>query len=375
MKISWHLEHKRRLLQREGCLHKDIRALVTLNLHISRFALFEGGFLVSVLNKSKGKQSRKQAKRVTKAAKRWDDAIRAVEEGFARKQAGRTVRGQKERWAEVTAARKELKWAQAVTILKRIEHLGAQIENEVQTNGQSKKFWEMVTEKKGVDLDLRDQSGEIITDIKHQTELIRQYFIKLFNDKEAPHPQDRKTHARARLSTSMAIWDRPFTTDEIAEALRRKSNSAAGMDGLPPKILKVLGSIDLTIMQEILNAILETGVFPRELVMEKATIIPKSCKAEGPKDTRMISVANSLNGLLSALISARLRGALEPHLDDGIGGCRPGRGCLDQIAAVKYATVNAHLEGKVIIASLTDMSKFFDTIGNDLAETLLIKFL
>ncbi|MCP4118351.1 MAG: hypothetical protein GY737_23710, partial [Desulfobacteraceae bacterium] len=128
-------------------------------------------------------------------------------------------------------------------------------------------------------------------------------------------------------------------------------------------------------MQEILNAILETGVFPRELVIEKATIIPKSCKAEGPKDTRMISVANSLNGLLSALISARLRGALEPHLDDGIGGCRPGRGCLDQIAAVKYATVNAHLEGKVIIASLTDMSKFFDTIGNDLAETLLIKFL
>ena len=69
--------------------------------------------------------------------------------------------------------------------------------------------------------------------------------------------------------------------------------------------------------------------------------------------------------IYARIVSDRLRVVTDSVLMDEQGGFRMGRGCVDQVFAVRQVTEKVIEKGKVAYAAFVDLEKAYDSVSKD----------
>ena len=158
----------------------------------------------------------------------------------------------------------------------------------------------------------------------------------------------------------------PFETEQAVKTL--KSSKAAGLDGLPPGLLKYL-TTDWTILLTYVFNLVFSGVYPDSWKVAKMFNIYKKGNRMDPANYRGISIIQALAKLYDIILSKRFISWYKPRQQQA--GAQKGRGCEEQILAVRLLIDIARKCNRTLFITFIDFSKAYDMVD----RTKLLKHL
>ena len=185
---------------------------------------------------------------------------------------------------------------------------------------------------------LKDKSGAILTGQKNVANRWAEYFQELLNVNDGEIQQGRN-NGEAKPPTLVASdqEEDPIRMDEIEAVLKlTKNNKAPGPDMIPIETIKAGGQPLKDILLELLNRLWSSGIVPEE--WNQSLICPIFKNKGDPldcKNYRGISLMSHVGKLYERILERRLRSEVEEMLSESQCGFRPGRGTIDQIAALR----------------------------------------
>ena len=237
---------------------------------------------------------------------------------------------------------------------KKLEYKRTQLNILMNSLHDSRKFWDMVNDRK------KSELGEISPDTWYI------YFSELFSNFAAKRNPHNVENVLAR-STSCNILDSPFQADEINRAIQKmKSNRSAGIDGIPAELWKFADLDHLLV--KLFSCISETGHVPE--IWNTAMIVPIHKKGEisDPANYRGISLLVGLSKIYSSVLNHRLLkwASANDFFCDVQNGFRPARSTIDSIFTLHTAVTKEFSMGRTIYCAFVDFMKCFDSIPRSL---------
>ncbi|KAJ8026320.1 RNA-directed DNA polymerase from mobile element jockey [Holothuria leucospilota] len=205
---------------------------------------------------------------------------------------------------------------------------------------------------------LRDQ-GQLISDSKGKADLLNNYFRSVFTIEQ--------THDIPNKGTSpFPLMSKFKVTNEGVLNLLNDLNpaKAAGPDGLPSRILKLLANQIAPVLTEIFNCSLRSGELPED--WKKANITPIFKKGEkvDPKNYRPVSLTSICCKIIEHIVHSQVMHHLDNHqiLSDYQHGFRKRRSCDTQLVLTVDDLASALDKRKQVDVVILDFSKVFDTV-------------
>ena len=156
------------------------------------------------------------------------------------------------------------------------------------------------------------------------------------------------------------LLDDPFQVRDIEHAVKALK-SDKGYVGIAPGLVKALPATWLMFLLQIFNVVFHSGTFPFHWSISKLITIFKSGVSLLCGNYRGISIPNSLAKLYDSMLCDRLFRWCS--FDKCQAGGQPGRGCIEQIMALRLA-VNYAVEMKSTLYVLfIDFSKAYDKVN------------
>lgn len=180
-----------------------------------------------------------------------------------------------------------------------------------------------------------------------------------------------------RNSTSPFFSFRNVTPLEVFNSVTRIKSNAVGYDEIPIKFIKMLLPFLLPYLLYIFNSVLTTSVYPSTWKIAKVIPIPKVALPKSPKDLRPISILPGLSKALEYLIKLQINEYLTDNglLTEAQSGFRKSHSTETALLSVCDDITTLVDEKNIVLLTLLDFSKAFDTIDhNILNRKLLNKF-
>ena len=191
------------------------------------------------------------------------------------------------------------------------------------------------------------------------------HYEKLLN------PQEHHVHTNYEPPTAryIPILDDPILPGELLDCINSlKLNKSAGLDGVPPGLLKFLTDDWLYLLTFMFNLVFDHA-YPHEwLVSRVFNIFKKGCRLT-PDNYRGISVLMCLPKLYDAVLSQRLRYWYSPMYEQA--GAQPKRGCEEQILTLRLLIEIARKCRYPLYIAFIDYAKAYDKVD----RTKMLKFL
>lgn len=144
-----------------------------------------------------------------------------------------------------------------------------------------------------------------------------------------------------------------------------KSDSAAGLDGIAIKFIKMTKHIIIPYLTHIFNMCFKNGVFPD--LFKKSLIHPihKGGNRDVVGNYRPISVLPALSKILEKLMNSRLTNYLEKEnlISNSQFGFRAGRSTEDAVSSLTEYIVDLLDNKRKCIGIFLDLAKAFDTVS------------
>ena len=143
-----------------------------------------------------------------------------------------------------------------------------------------------------------------------------------------------------------------------------KSGKAPGLDGFPEERLKKGGMTVLEYLVRQLNLNFDMGVVPTD--RHGACIVPlykekgNKCECSNSRNISLLSVVGKLYG---KVLITRVRVGTECTIGEEQCWFRQGRGCMDQVFAVRQVCEKYLANGKDVFWVFMDSLKAYDTIN------------
>ena len=143
-----------------------------------------------------------------------------------------------------------------------------------------------------------------------------------------------------------------------------KLGKAPGLDKFPVECLKKGGMAVLEWLVRLLNVSFDMGVVPMD--RRGACMVPLY-KGKGDKrecsNSRGMSLLSVVGKLYGRVLIKRVRVGTECAIGEEQCGFRQGRGCMDQVFAVRQVCEKYLVNGKDVFWAFMDLEKAFDTIN------------
>lgn len=167
-----------------------------------------------------------------------------------------------------------------------------------------------------------------------------------------------------RTESKDEIWA-PISETDLKWG-RVPSTSAAGPDGVSPRLLK---SVPSAVILRIFNLLLWCGELPGDLLKSRTIFLPKKDHPENPGDFRPITIPPVLVRSLHKILAKRMETTLD--IDVRQRAFRSADGCADNTFLLD-TLLRAHRRKfqPLHMASL-DVSKAFDSVSHDAIEAAL----
>ena len=220
-------------------------------------------------------------------------------------------------------------------------------------------FWRFIKALKrdsGGIATLRDQ-GQLISDSHGKAEILNHYFKSVFTKEDTTHAPNKGT------SPFPEMGNFTVTTAGVIKLLNEPAK-AAGPDGLPSRVLKLLANQIAPILTAIFNGSLQEGVLPRDWKVANVTPIYKKGEKANPMNYRPVSLTSICCKVLEHVIHSQVMKHLDSHhiLSDTQHGFRKRRSCDTQLVITTDDLARGLDNRKQTDIIILDFSKAFDTV-------------
>ncbi|CAG9841161.1 unnamed protein product [Diabrotica balteata] len=168
---------------------------------------------------------------------------------------------------------------------------------------------------------LKNDKGDIITDMKERLCHWTNYIQQLFNDE--------------REELSLEITEDtgpPILREEVIYAIKNtKEGKATGPDEVPIELLKLIDEDVIDVMVELFNLIYQTATIPRQWLQSTFVAIPKKPSSTTCSDHRTISLMSHTLKTFLKIIHSRIVKTLEYEISDTQFGFRNGMSTRDAL--------------------------------------------
>ena len=156
------------------------------------------------------------------------------------------------------------------------------------------------------------------------------------------------------------LLDDPIAVTEIDRCIRKlKAEKAYGVDGIAPGLLKHLPDEWITMITVLFNAVFD-GEYPDSWSQARVVNIYKKGDRLQPQNYRGISVMNAMAKLYDMILAERFVLWYKPHEEQA--GAQQGRGCSEQILAVRLLIDVSRKTKKPLYLCFIDFEKAYDKV-------------
>jgi hypothetical protein len=203
-----------------------------------------------------------------------------------------------------------------------------------------------------------DKDGNPLTGTEERMGRWRQHFQEVLN-KPSPNcpPIENDYHGQ------LDVDDRPPTEEEVAAAITSmRSSGAPGEDDISAALLKA-GFAELKQpLTELCTQIWQSELLPERWKTSIIVPIYKKGSKTSCANYRPISLIDIGYKMVEAIVSRRIRSALDNSLRENQGGFRPGRSTVDQIFALRQILELRNEFQQPTCVAFVDFKAAFDSI-------------
>lgn len=165
---------------------------------------------------------------------------------------------------------------------------------------------------------------------------------------------------------------------EIANIIKQmKNKSAAGHDGIGPKVVKKLATKLIPLLLHLISVIFATGAYPKTFKKAVVTPVFKSGSKKSTDNYRPISVLPILNKIVEKVLHRRLLVYTNDHLKMIYSyqfGFRPKSGTENAAIELSNVIAGGIDKSKVVTGVFMDLKKAFDIVNHNLLLKVLEKY-
>ena len=182
---------------------------------------------------------------------------------------------------------------------------------------------------------------------------------------------------RSLLSSSASELHsfKPATTSEITSIIKKASNASCPLDPIPTQLLNDVLSVLSPIIAQIVNASLQSGIFPSELksAIVRPLLKKPSLDCEILKNYRPVSNLSFLSKVIEKVVASRLVDHMTENnlMDPMQSAYRKGHSTETALLRLHNDVVSAVDRGCGVCLVLLDLSAAFDTIDHTILFTFL----
>ncbi len=281
-------------------------------------------------------------------------------------------------WNTYQQAKKTFRREQRRAVVAKEEEYVKEMEQQASIDQRA--FWSLVNRRykprsAGPGLKpFTDSNGRTLTDIDAIAEGWREYFGGLYTPKSQPHyDKTFKDNIEQRFSEILcsdearsrpSLLSHRISTEDVVKVCKKlKTGKAPGADGMKPEELKYAGSVFLSLVARLFNAIVHHEYRPACLKRGVIVPIPKGSKDSTlPDNNRGITLMPVLSKVLDTILLQRTDHWFVSKLDCLQGANRAGSSSIET-AAVLQEVVAHHLnKNNSVYVTLLDIRKAFDSV-------------
>ncbi|KAK3893161.1 hypothetical protein Pcinc_003002 [Petrolisthes cinctipes] len=355
-------EYKRRVGEALGDVRMGIGEGVGVN------AVYEM-FKMRVLRTAAEVVGYKSQKRGKKGSAWWTEEVKdAVED--KRKAYRRTLQRNvpeevRERWKrEYNVCKRQVKMMVSESKRRVDEEFGMKLSEKFKEN--KKLFWKEVKRERGEgksgSVRMKREDGVTVSRSEEVKEVWKRHFDGLMNGGTGGEAVVTCMGMEAGGRRQGVQGD--LGREEVRKAIGKlKMGKAPGVDGITAEMLKCGGEVVVEWMLLICTLAWRQGEVPED--WRRAIIVPLY-KGKGSKDEcgsyRGISLLSVPGKVYGKVLTERLMEVTGNKVSEEQGGFRKGRGCVDQIFALKSIVEKYIGKGKKLYAAFMDLEKAYDRV-------------
>ena len=171
-------------------------------------------------------------------------------------------------------------------------------------------------------------------------------------------------------NTHVPILDEPITELEVSAQVKKlKSEKAAGTDGVPPGIIKLLPATWIVFITFTLNRLFANAIYPQSWAIAKLFTIFKKGDKSLPSNYRGITIINCLAKVYDMILCQRLQLWFSPFREQA--GSQRGRGCLEHITTLRLITEFAVKKKFKLYIVFVDFAQAYDKVSRVMLFSIL----
>ena len=240
-----------------------------------------------------------------------------------------------------------------------------------ETDGDSKKMWRVLNEMCGRSGKKKNKISRILSDNGEEIENnkeIAEEFNKHFSEiglKLASKIKNKNTTRFQEEEIQKSMFMDPTDLGEVKKVLEDiRSNCVPGIDNITKQdIIKLFSVIGETLVN-LINKILENGIFPEELKTSKITPIYKKGRHDDVNNYRPISILNTFSKILEKIIKIRLVRFVQTNFGfdcQQYGFQKQSNTLGAAVDLIDYVSSEMD-KNKYVVAVFIDLQKAFDTV-------------
>ena len=247
---------------------------------------------------------------------------------------------------------------------KTIRNSKNKIEREVMKVSKSnpKRFYQFINRSKSNRCQigpLINAESEIIIEPKQQAQVMNKYFASVFTKADNEMPEATEKNFQSTLT------DLEITAEKVEAAIDKlKEHSAAGPDGIAPRVVKETKKELITPLTILFRKSIESGKIPDEWREAVVTPIFKKGKKSDPGNYRPVSLTNVIGKTMERIVKEELMRHVESEkiLTNAQHGFRKGRSPQTNLIEFFDTATKWLDEGRSFDVLYLDFQKAFDKV-------------
>ena len=235
-------------------------------------------------------------------------------------------------------------------------------ELEKDAKGNQPRFWARVNGNRMTKESMtriNGKNGQVLSEGAEVIGRWKEHFEELFHEVREPLSD-------TQCSEAMQEDDMGIMKEEVRNGVKRlKMRKAPGICGILPEMLKAGGEVVIEWMADVFNLVWRVGVAPGD--WKNAVVVPVHKKGSRLEcaNYRGISLMSIVGKVFARVLNERVKMATVDKVMDEQGGFRTGRGCNDQIFAVKQIVEKTIEKDRKTYMAFVDLEKAYDNVSRE----------
>lgn len=236
-------------------------------------------------------------------------------------------------------------------------------------------FWRLINRKRGnksgVVNPFQNPDGTVLTDVAEIRSAWAEYYENVYSAKDNGYSQTFREHVESVIdgvdyspqsdSVTLRIPVSRKEVDKIVKKLKRKK--ATGPDRIQAEHVKMGGPSMLTIITDLINAMITKEHRPPSMKRGLIVPIPKGRKdCSIPDNNRGITLTSVIGKIYDSVLVARVDGWFQEVIDDLQGARHNNCSCTHTSLLLREAIAHSNEKGHGVYTALLDVRKAFDQV-------------